>query len=47
MGIGEGFGEKALISKTAKRTTSILMNEPTEFITIDKEDYLNIVRGFD
>eukprot|EP00330_Aristerostoma_sp_ATCC50986_P003102 CAMPEP_0114582464 /NCGR_PEP_ID=MMETSP0125-20121206/6441_1 /TAXON_ID=485358 ORGANISM="Aristerostoma sp., Strain ATCC 50986" /NCGR_SAMPLE_ID=MMETSP0125 /ASSEMBLY_ACC=CAM_ASM_000245 /LENGTH=81 /DNA_ID=CAMNT_0001775435 /DNA_START=515 /DNA_END=760 /DNA_ORIENTATION=- len=44
---GEGFGEKALTSKDAVRTTSILTNEITEFLVLSKDDYLNTINKHD
>ena len=44
---GEGFGEKALVERDGKRTTSVVTNADCEFIVITKEDYLNIIRKYD
>ena len=40
---GEAFGEKALSSKDAKRSASILTNTDCEFIVVMKRDYINIM----
>ena len=47
MNEGEGFGEKALVEKDGKRTTSVITNVDCEFIVIMKDDYLNIIRKYD
>lgn len=44
---GEAFGEKALIEKNAKRTTSVITNTNCEFIVINKNDYINIINKYD
>jgi len=44
---GEGFGDKALVEESAKRTTSVVTNTFCEFIVIMKKDYLDIIKRYD
>ena len=43
---GESFGERALTNSAEKRSASILANTDSEFITLNKEDFLKFFNRF-
>ena len=46
MGVGESFGEKALLSEDSKRTATILTLTPCKFIVIMRDDYIVVKERF-
>ena len=42
MGTGEGFGERALVDPDGIRTASVVTLKPTEFIIVNRSDFLLI-----
>ena len=47
IGVGESFGETALVDSHAPRPFSVLTNTNCEFLIINRRDYVNIVTKYD